>query len=190
MCVCVCVTWLTQSTALLNSRLRSFRPSDSAISCLFLFSQSSAWNSDLKRAATESTTKRRTRPRASRSRARWDRHAWRDSWRNTGRPISGQIDPVRPSRTQKDPAGLTRSAACSMYTWSLKLRPLMSSGGTSGRSLDCSEISCWRRFIGNWSSVQIYRTPEDRRGTPEDRTGTPEDMGGTPVDNDMSAWVH
>lgn len=85
-CVCACGgvgggTWLIQRTGVLNSWLRWCNEEEKASSCLVLSSQSAAWNSDLNRAATESTTKSRIRPRANRRGTRRDRHTCRESCR-------------------------------------------------------------------------------------------------------------
>ena len=85
-CVCVSVTWLTHSTGVVNSWLRRCSVDEMLSICLVLSSQSEAWNSHLNRAATESMTSRRTRPRVRRRGTRRDRHTWSESCRDTKLP--------------------------------------------------------------------------------------------------------
>lgn len=81
-----CVTWLIHRTGVLNSWLRWCSVDETVSICLVLSSQSAAWNSHLNRAATESTTRSRTRPWANKRGTRRERHTWRESCRQTKTP--------------------------------------------------------------------------------------------------------
>lgn len=83
MCTLPALTWLMHSTGVLNSWLRRCSADATVSICLVFSIQSDAWNSHLSRAASESTTRRRTAPRARRRGTRLERHTWRESCRGT-----------------------------------------------------------------------------------------------------------
>lgn len=83
MCPLTAFTWLMHSTGVLNSWLRRWSVDATVSICLVLSIQSAAWNSHLNRAASESTTRRRTAPRARRRGTRLERHTWRESCKGT-----------------------------------------------------------------------------------------------------------
>lgn len=73
------ITWLMHRTGVAKSRLRRCRVEDTASICLVLSCHSAARNSHLNTAATESSTTRRTRPRANKRGTRRERHSWREA---------------------------------------------------------------------------------------------------------------